>query len=60
MGEKKFTGVTITVASTKTGERTAISGLSRFVVWGSFGPESYIGPFEPPVLLVWDELTPLA
>ena len=29
-----------------------IFGLSRFVVWGSFGPEPRIGPPESPVLLV--------
>ena len=54
MEEEKFTRITITVAGTKTGKRTIISGLSLFVVWGSFGLESYISPFESPVLLVWD------
>ena len=54
MEEEKFTGVTITVAGTQTGERTVISGLSSFVVWGPFRPESHFSPFESSVLLVWD------
>ena len=49
-----FTGVTITAAGTTTGQRITISGLSRFVVWRSFGPESYISPLESSVLLVWN------
>ena len=54
MEEEKFTGVTITAAGTTTGQRITICGLSRFVVWRSFGPESYISLFESPVLLVWN------
>ena len=52
--EEKFTGVTITAAGATTGQRITVSGLSRFIVWRSFGPESYTGPSESPVLLVWD------
>ena len=52
MEETKFTGVTVAAACTTTGQGITVSGLSRFVVWRSFGPESYTGPVEFPVLLV--------
>ena len=54
MEEEKFTGVTITAAGAMTGQGITVSGLSRFVVWWSFGLESYTGPVESPVLLVWN------
>ena len=42
----------IAAACATTGQGITISGLSRFVVWWSFGAESYTGPVEIPVLLV--------
>ena len=52
MEEEKFTGVTVASACATTGQGITVSGLSRFVVWRSFGPESHTGPVESPVLLV--------
>ena len=54
MDKEKFTGVTVAAAGTTTGQRSIVSGLSRFVVWQSSGPESHTGPVESPVLLVRD------
>ena len=50
MKEKKFTRVTFAATCTKTGQR--VSGISRFVVWRSFGMEPHTSPVELPVLLV--------
>ena len=44
--------VTFAVAGTKTGQRVTVSGVSRFVVWRSFGTEPHTSPVELPVLLV--------
>ena len=52
MEETKFTGVAVAITCAKTGQRVTVSGLSRFVVWRSFGAESHTGPVELPVLLV--------
>ena len=52
MEEKKFTGVTFAVTCAKTGQRVTVSGVSRFVVWRSFGTEPHTSPVELPVLLV--------
>ena len=52
MEEEKFTRVTFTVTRTKTGQRVTISGVSRFVVWRSFGTEPHTSPVELPILLV--------
>ena len=54
MEETKFTGVTVAAACAATGQGITVSGLSRFAVWRSFGPESYTGTVELPVLLVGD------
>ena len=52
MEEKKFTGVAVAAAGTKTGQRVTVPGISRFVVWRSFGAESHTGPVELQFLLV--------
>ena len=48
----QFTRVTFAVARTKTGQRVTVSGVSRFVVWWSFGTEPHTSPVELPILLV--------
>ena len=37
---------TFAVTRTKTGQRITVSGVSRFVVWWSFGTEPHTGPVE--------------
>ena len=44
--------VSVAAACATTGQGITVSGLSRFVVWRSFGAESHTGPVELPVLLV--------
>ena len=46
MEEKKFTRVTVAVTCAKTGQRVTVSGVSRFVVWRSFGTEPHTRPVE--------------
>ena len=53
MEEEEFARVTVAVADTQTGARTAVSGLSCIVVRGPLGPELHVSPYESPVILVW-------
>ena len=54
MEEEKFTRVPSAVTRTKTGQRVTVPGVSRFVVWRSFGTKPHTGPVELPILLVGD------
>ena len=52
MEKMKFTRVTVAVTCARTGQRVTVSGVSRFVVWRSFGTEPHTSPVELPILLV--------
>ena len=44
--------ITTSATSTNTWKRVIVLGLSCFLNWRSFGPESHLNPIEPAVLLV--------